>query len=180
MSEPTQAARTLTTEALFVLVYEQLRSLAAAHLRAERPDHTLQPTALLHEAYLRLSERGGREWPDLDSFVAAAATAVRRALVDHARARNAAKRVHKRRRIPLWDIPELAAPSLDRLIELDEALARLELENARWGRVVELRVFGGMTNDRIANALGIARSTVASDWAGARAWLTRSLSGEMR
>jgi RNA polymerase sigma factor (TIGR02999 family) len=155
------------------LVYAELRSMAAAYLRRERVDHTLQPTALVHEAFLRLSP--GDKSVDRAHFMALAAVAMRNVLVDHARKHTAAKRSADGKRLTLG-APELATDgsALD-VLELDDLLHRLAKLDARRARVVELKVFAAMTNDEIAHVLGISRSTVAEDWTVAKAWLAAEL-----
>jgi len=157
---------------LLPLVYEELRSIASALMRQERSNHTLQPTALVHEAYMRLV---GQDEPfrNRAHFFGVAAMAMRRVLVDHARRKTAAKRGGSSgvRRL---DAPVLGDMPGDRdldVLALDELLTRLAELDERKASVVELRFFGGMTNEQIADFLGIARSTVAEDWAFARAWL---------
>jgi len=154
-------------------VYTELRAMAAGYLRRERADHTLQPTALVHEAFLRLA---GDKSIDRAHFMAMAAVAMRNVLVDHARRHTAAKRTADGKRITLG-APELATTGneLD-VLELDDLLHRLATLDARRARVVELKVFAAMTNDEIAHVLSIARSTVAEDWTVAKAWLAAELS----
>jgi RNA polymerase sigma factor (TIGR02999 family) len=163
--------------ALFALVYEELRRLAATALRGERRDHTLQPTALVHEAYLRLGDEPQARWENRAHFVAVAARAMRRVLVDHARARKAQKRGSGGARVSLEDIDLVApAPNSDLdLVLLDQALARLSLIDPRQGRMVELRFFGGLTVDETAALLGTSARTVKRDWRMARAWLKREM-----
>jgi RNA polymerase sigma factor (TIGR02999 family) len=157
---------------LLPLVYAELRDLAAARLAAEAPGHTLQPTALVHEAYLRLA--GGdqpRDWDGRGHFFAAAAEAMRRILVEHARHKHSRKAGGGRRRLDLADVePAGGGPDLD-LVALDEALGRLERLDARKAQVVKLRFFAGLTGEQAARALGIATSTADADWAFARCWL---------
>ncbi|MBM4112745.1 MAG: sigma-70 family RNA polymerase sigma factor [Phycisphaerae bacterium] len=163
-------------------LYRQLRDLAASLLSRERPGHTLQPTALVHEAYLRVGARVGMasaapdSTNDESSFRALAATAMRHILVDHARRRLADKRGGERLRV---ELPEAAveAPEPIELLALNEALEALSQLDSRKARVVELRYFGGLSGDETAVALGVARSTVESDWFMARAWLRQRLSG---
>ena len=159
--------------ALMPLVYTELRAMAAAYLRRERPDHTLQPTALVHEAFLRLNANRSI---DRAHFMAMAAVAMRNVLVDHARRHTAAKRSADGKRLTLG-APELSTTSseLD-VLELDDLLHRLAKLDARRARVVELKVFAAMTNDEIARVIGISRSTVAEDWTVAKAWLAAELS----
>lgn len=158
-------------------LYDELRRLASGYMHRERADHTLQTTALVHEAYLRLAQRDPAAWPSRADFCAAAAQAIRRTLVDHARTKGRAKRggpdAH---RVPLdAAILEAAGPVAD-ILDLEEALTRLEGLSPRQARVVELRFFGGMTEEETALALGVSRRTVQEDWRGARAWLQRELS----
>lgn len=160
-------------------VYSALRSIAERFLSRERPDHTLQPTALVHEAFLRLSAKDQR-YLDAPHLLATAASAMRRILVDHARRRCAKKRGH---RGALAETDELADPLSEReatVLELDELIARLTTIDKRKARVVELRLFGGMTLEQVAEALGVARSTIADDWSVARAWLASRLVGAER
>ncbi len=164
---------------LSATLHGELRDLAAALLRRERRDHTLQPTALVHEAYLRLGDRLGIAWRSENgeaAFRALAATAMRRILVDHARAHTADKRGGGWIRL---DLPEasLEAPEPIELLALHEALESLAALDERKARVVELRFFGGLTGDEIADALGVARSTSEADWFFARAWLRKRLLG---
>ncbi len=158
-------------ERLMPLVYDKLRALAARYMRHERPDHTLQATALINEAYLRLFDQSLVNWQNKAHFVAVAAQMMRRILVDHARQRAAAKRGGNRQRVEL-DEPNLAGPTADvDLIALDDALEELKSLNPRQARVVELRFFGGLTVKDAAYALDIAERTANNDWEFARAWL---------
>lgn len=160
-------------------VYQELRRLAGRYLRREqRPDHTLQTTALVHEAYLRLAGQQRSYWPDRAGFCAAAAQAIRRILIDYARRRARRKRGGAAaRRIPLdFVVPAIPTPTVD-VLALDEALSRLAALAPRQARVVELRYFGGLTDDEVAGVLGVSRRTVQTDWRGARAWLCRELGG---
>jgi RNA polymerase sigma-70 factor, ECF subfamily len=155
-------------ERLMPLVYDELRRLAAAYLRRERAGHTLQPTALVHEAYLRLVDQTRARFEDRDHFTAIAAKVMRRILVDHARAKAAAKR-------DIEGAPRSSRPTAptDTFLEIDEALARLEAHHERQARVVELRYFGGLEVAEIARLLGVSDRTVKSDWAEASAFLRR-------
>ncbi len=159
-------------------VYEQLHALAEAFLRRERPDHTLQPTALVHEAYLRLADQDRARWNDASHFQATAATMIRRILVDHARGHKAAKRGGHWHRVTLSDRAE-GGPDVD-LLELEEALLELAALDERQARVVELRFFGGLGIKATGASLGVSPRTVDGDWRLARAWLHRrlGLSGE--
>jgi RNA polymerase sigma factor (TIGR02999 family) len=169
-------------ERLAALVYAELREVAARHLRAERPDHTLTPTALVHEAYLRLAGQQETAWQSRAHFFAMAARAMRRILVDHARARRAAKRSGGER-VPLDDASDVIAGADDAqaraidLVALDDALARLTALDPRQARVVELRYFAGLEIEEVAELLGVSGMTVKRDWRLARAWLFRELGG---
>jgi RNA polymerase sigma factor (TIGR02999 family) len=163
-------------EHLLELVYEELRTIAAAKLRSERGRSSLQTTDLVHEAWLRLSDQKKLDWTNRDQFACLAARAIRRILVDHARARAAAKRSAPGVRVELSD--ELApggAAELD-MSALDEALERFSGSFERAARVLELRFFGGLSVAETARALDLSERSVADDWAFARAWLRRELS----
>jgi RNA polymerase sigma factor (TIGR02999 family) len=163
-------------EELFPVVYDELRSLAGSFLRRERPGHTLQPTALVHEAYFRLTGRSEATVRDRAHFFAVAAQAMRRILVDHARRQRAAKRIGAQDRVPLDDAMPLSVdPEVD-LLGLHEALTDLAEINARQAKVVELRYFGGLTSEETAEVTGVSLATVERDWHAARLWLRRRLS----
>jgi RNA polymerase sigma factor (TIGR02999 family) len=165
-------------ERLIALVYPELRNIAARYLRTERPDHTLQPTALAHEAYVRLFGARSVDWKSRAYFFASVAREMRRILVDYARGRNAEKRAGKRMLVSLSNAAKIGvAPDQD-LVALDEALCRLEQLEPRASRVVELRFFTGLVDAEIAEALGISVSTVKRDWHFARLWLFRELRRE--
>lgn len=160
------------------VVYDELRMLAAAQLGRERPGHTLQPTALVHEAYLRMVGGEHTPWEDRGHFFRAAARAMRRILIEHARSRGRKKRGGGRVRVPLealgppsWDDP-------DRMLALDEALRRLEGQDPRSAEVVQLRYFAGLSVRETAEALGTSERTVKREWAFARAWLRDALRSE--
>lgn len=158
------------------VVYDELRSLAARHLSRERPGHTLQTTALVNEAYLRLAGQQHPDWKNRAYFFGAVATIMRRILVDHARRRKRDKRGAGVSVIPLDLAPEPSAPGPDIDVEaLDQALDRLEAIDARQARIVELRYFSGMTVEEIAEAMAISTGTVKRDWTVARAWLFAEL-----
>jgi RNA polymerase sigma-70 factor, ECF subfamily len=158
---------------LIPVVYEELRRRAAAHLRRERREHTLKPTDLVHETYLRLCQQSSG-WQNRDQFFGVASRLMRRILVDHARARGAAKR-GRALRVTLVEGLLDATPSEPDLLELDSALAELEALDPRQGSLVELRFFGGLTLEEAASALGISRATANREWAMAKAWLFRRL-----
>jgi RNA polymerase sigma-70 factor (ECF subfamily) len=156
---------------LIPLVYRELRSLAARYLRAERVGHTLQPTALVHEAYLRLTAMKSVNWQDRCHFFAVAAQVMRRILVDHARARQAVKRGRSYAPIQLDDSLLAADQKSNELIALDDALNRLAVHDPRQSKIVELRFFGGLSEEETAVVLGISERTVKRDWRVAKAWL---------
>jgi RNA polymerase sigma factor (TIGR02999 family) len=156
---------------LLPLVYDELRQLAAQKLAQEKSGHTLQPTALVHEAYLRLVGDGETGWDHRGHFFAAAAEAMRRILVDHARQRTAQKRGGNARRVPWDERFAVAERQDDELLALDEALGELEQHDAQAARLVKLRYFSGLTHQQAAEALGISRRVADRIWAVAKAWL---------
>jgi RNA polymerase sigma-70 factor, ECF subfamily len=162
---------------VFALVYDELRRLAASALRHERSDHTLQPTALVHEAYLRLADEPTARWENRNHFVAVASRAMRRILVDHARKHKAVKRGSGAVRLSLDDLERAAASPGDAvdLVALDDALARLTTLDPRQARIVELRFFGGLSVEETAAIVGSSARTVKRDWQVARAWLKREM-----
>ena len=162
---------------LMPVVYRELRRLAAHYMRQERPDHTLQPTALVHEAYLRLVGQPDRNWQNRAHFFAVAAQAMRAVLVDHARANVAQKRGGGKLHVKLDDAPAVAAPEPRYLLVLDQALKQLEQIDARASRVVELRWFVGLSVEEAAHVMGISEKTVRRDWNFAKAWLQAELDG---
>jgi RNA polymerase sigma factor (TIGR02999 family) len=162
-------------ERLMPLVYDELRGIARRHLRSERPDHTLQPTALVHEAFLRLVNVRCVTWQDKAHFLAMASRVMRRVLVDGARARRSVKRGGTASRIALLDAPDVATDSAVDLMELDAALSALAVIDARKCQVVELRYFGGLEVTEVAAVLGVSTDTVSRDWNMAKAWLRRQL-----
>jgi RNA polymerase sigma factor (TIGR02999 family) len=156
-------------------MYAELRGLAAAYLKRERPGHTLQATALVHEAYLKLMGQAGFSSRDRTHVAAMAANAIRRILVDHARTRGRQKRGGQRGRVPLVESAAVAdAPGLD-LLDLDGALSRLAGQSPERARIVEMRFFAGMSAEEIGRVLGVSSRTVERDWRYARAWLYREL-----
>jgi RNA polymerase sigma factor (TIGR02999 family) len=168
------------TNELFPLVYDELRQIASTFLSNERVGHTLQPTALVNEAYLRLVGPGDTTWQNRAHFFGAAATAIRRILTDHARTKGSLKRGGGAQRITLDELADLPEDSqgdagVD-LVALDAALERLAALDAQKAKVVELRFFAGLTSEQAALALGVSPSTVARDWQFARLWLKRELS----
>ncbi len=164
-------------EQLVPLIYDELRVLAARYLARERPEHTFQPTALVHEAYMRLVDLRDVRWQNRSHFFAMAARAMRRLLVDHARKHRTAKRGGADRGVPLDQVGELAAPGRSPdLLALDEALKRLATFDPLKASVVELRYFGGLSHDETAQILDSSRSTVVRHWRFAKAWLHSELS----
>jgi RNA polymerase sigma factor (TIGR02999 family) len=164
-----------TADALLPLVYNELRALAGKYLRRERPSHTLQPTALVHEAYLRMVDVERIDWRGKTHFFALAARQMRRILVDHARARGAAKRGGGARAVTLEDHLAVDPGHLDDLLALDQALTRLSQLDPRRARVAELKLFAGLSVDEMAIDTDVSPRTVKDDWRVARAWLLREL-----
>ena len=162
-------------DALIALVYEDLHRIAAREMRREQGEHTLQTTALVHEAYLRIDRSEEIDWRDRAHFFAMAATQMRRVLVDHARRKRSEKRGGGLVRLSLIDSDGGAVGIDERLLAVDEALGRLEAFDARAAKVVELRFFGGLSEVEAAEALRISRATLKRDWDFARTWLTRQL-----
>ncbi|MEO8195624.1 MAG: sigma-70 family RNA polymerase sigma factor [Thermoanaerobaculia bacterium] len=161
-------------EELFPLVYGQLRAIAAAQMRSERADHTLQPTALVHELFLRLDQGKPVSWENRQHFFRLASQAMRRLLVDFARHRLADRRGAGAPHVPLDLAVELAATAdPEGTLAIDQALEKLAVLDARQGQVVEMRVFAGLSQEEIATALEISLSTVEREWRSARAWLRR-------
>ncbi|MEM1331482.1 MAG: ECF-type sigma factor [Planctomycetota bacterium] len=158
-------------DALIGPLYNELRAIAGSYLKQERADHTLQPTALVHEAYGRLADQTKVPWTNAAHFRAIAARVMRQVLVDHARKHNAAKRGGGAARVTLSGVGEAAEADPIDMLELDEALAALSGLHERKARVVELLYFGGMTHAEAGSLLGVSRKTVEADWYFARAWL---------
>ena len=160
---------------LFRVIYGELRRIASAQMRGQPDGHTLQPTALVHEAYLKLMGGATAEWKDRTHFLATAARAMRSILVDHARTRQRLKRSGGRQRVPLHaDFEAESSPELD-ILAIHEALKRLEEVSPERARVVELRFFGGLSNEETARVLGVTDRTVYRMWQFARAWLHREI-----
>ena len=162
---------------LLPLVYEELRCLADHYLRQERPDHTLQPTALVHEAYLRLVGQTSISWQNRAHFFSVAAQVMRHVLIDHARRHNADKRGGGGLRLSLDEAISFFEERDVNLIALDEALDRLAELDAQQARVVELRFYGGLTVEEVAEVLKVSTDAVRYDWRMAKAWLHREVSG---
>jgi RNA polymerase sigma factor (TIGR02999 family) len=163
-------------ERLMPLVYEELRRLARRHMNRQRPSHTLQTTALVNEAYLRLIDSSQVQWQNRAHFFAVSAQLMRRILVDFARSRKSLKRGAEARQVTLDDSLEVSSDRGADMIALDDALNALAEMNPRQSQIVELRYFGGLSEEEIAEALKISPRTVRRDWSLARAWLYRELS----
>ena len=165
---------------LLPLVYAELRRVAARQLRQERTNHTLQPTALVHEAYIRLVDQRHVDWQNRAHFFGVAAQVMRRILVDHARRHNASKRGDGVGCATLDEAKDVAASNEMPILALDQALARLEEMDSELARIVDLRVFCGLTIEEAALALSVSPSTAKRDWRTAKAWLTREIGSEMQ
>ena len=165
-----------TPEVLVALLYKELRRLASGCLRRERPNHTLQPTALVNEAYLRLAAQNQPGWNDRVRFLAVASHLMREVLIDYARTRNRAKRGDGLAPICIEDAGQLAAAAEVDLLALDEALDGLDRIDSQQRRIVELRYFGGLSIEETAQVLGISPATVKREWRTAKSWLHRELS----
>ena len=165
---------------LLPLVYAELRRVAARQLRSERPDHTLQPTALVHEAYIRLVDQRQVDWRNRAHFFGVAAQVMRRILVDHARRHGANKRGQGVRCVSMDEAQDVAAPNEIPVLALDHALDRLAKVDGELTRIVELRAFGGLTIEEAAHVLGVSPSTAKRDWRTAKAWLNRELAPDVR
>jgi len=163
-------------EKLVPLVYDELKRLAKSYMRRERPDHTLQATALVNEAYLKLVKQNAVHWQGRSHFFGIAAQLMRRILIDHARGHLREKRGGDKQVLPLDEAVVFSPEHSEELVKLDEALQRLSKLDARQSRIVELRFFGGLSVDETAQFLGISPKTVKRDWSVAKAWLH----GELR
>jgi len=169
-------------EELLPLVYEHLRALAGSYFRGQPGDHTLQPTALVHEAYLKLINQTAAAWNDRAHFLAVAATAMRQVLKDSARRRNALKRGggdEAKERVNLTDVQTPSGQSIVDTVALDEALTRLAELNPRQARIVELRFFGGLTNEEVGRVLNLSTRMIEKEWRRTRAWLSAELGGAL-
>jgi RNA polymerase sigma factor (TIGR02999 family) len=163
---------------LLPLVYDELRRLADHYLRRERADHTLQATALVHEAYLRLVDQRNVRWQNRAHFFGVAAQMMRRILVDHARALQTTKRGSGGIKLALDDIVEMAEEQATNMVALDEALTALEAFDPQKSRIVELRFFGGLSIEETAEVLGLGTATVIRQWRTAKAWLYQAVTGD--
>ena len=156
---------------LIPIIYHELHRLAVGHLRHERRDHTLQPTALVHEAYIKLVAQRNADWQNRAHFFAVASTPMRRILVDYARRQLRAKRGGRQAKLSLDDVVLPSPDHPDKMLALDECLTRLEKLDARQSRIVELRYFGGLTIEEAAGVLGVPLTTVRREWTSAKAYL---------
>ena len=162
-------------EELLPLVYDELRRLAAQQLAREKPGQTLQATALVHEAWLRMVGAGDRTWENRAHFFGAAAEAMRRILIENARRKSRLKRGGGRLRVDIDELNLAAATPDDKILLMDEALERLEAEDAEKARIVVLKFFGGLTNQDVARILGVTERTIERQWAFAKAWLFQNI-----
>jgi RNA polymerase sigma factor (TIGR02999 family) len=160
---------------LMPIVYDELRRLARRYISRERTGHTMQTSDLVHEAYMRLIDYTRIQWQDRSHFMAVAAQAMRRILVEHARARRGAQRGGGRLRVTLTEAADVACEQASDLLKLDEALSGLAALDPRKARIVELRYFGGLSVEETAEVLGISRATLLRDWQTARMWLMRDM-----
>jgi RNA polymerase sigma factor (TIGR02999 family) len=187
-AEPPAAAQTLTrilqdisagrakaSDELLPLVYDELRLLARQRLREERVNHTLNATALVHEAYLRLAGGDKVAWENRAHFFGAAARAMRRVLIDHARKRNRLKRASEHRQVPLSVVDLMVDADRDEILAIDAAVEKLAARDARMAEIVHLRFYAGLSVEEVAAALGLSDRTVRREWSVARAWLSREL-----
>ena len=170
--------QSLDLDALLAQIYDELRSIAGSYLRQERADHTLQPTALVHEAYARLIDQTQIPWSDAAHFRAITAKVMRQVLIDHARKHGTLKRGGDRLKVTLSDTDGAAQMNVLDLIELDEAMEKLKQLDERKSRVVELLFFGGMTHKEASLVIGVSQKTIEADWYMARAWLGKQLREE--
>lgn len=175
--EEWRAGKAGASERLFPLVYDELRRQARRHLSRERQNHTLQPTALVHEAYMRMVDQTSPQIENRAHFLAFASRVMRQILVDHAREHKAEKRGGAAQRLSLADIELLPQQSAADMLELDEAMKKLEAFDDRKCRVVDMRFFGGLKESEIAEVLGVTEKTVRRDWQFAKLWLYREMSG---
>lgn len=166
----------LALEKLMPLVYQELRKMARQYMKSQRVGHTLQPTALIHEAYLKLAGQKEQNWKNRAHFFGVAAQAMRHILIDYVRNRNYQKRGGKDQRVELDEKMIVSNERAVGLVELDEALTRLADLDERKSRVVELKYFGGLSNEEMAEVLNVSAKTITRDWQFSRSWLLRELS----
>lgn len=166
-------------EKLLPLVYDELRDLARNYLRGERANHTLQPTALVHEAFIKLVDQSRVDWKGRTHFYAVSAAAMRRILIDHARARGRDKRGGGWQQVLLEEVDGSGGKNMMHVVALDAALESLQELDPGQARIVELRFFGGLTVEEVAHVLGVSKRKVEGDWTHAKAWLRTALDPEM-
>jgi RNA polymerase sigma factor (TIGR02999 family) len=174
----TYRERAETPEQLFLLVYQELRQVARAYMRRERADHTLQATALVNEAYLRLFDGQAFQWENRKHLFCTVARSMRRVLVDHARSKGAERHGGAVRKVSIEDQGPAIFQDLPRFLALDQALERLAKLSPRQAQVVELHSFAGLTEEESAEVLGVSLKTVKNDWRFAKAWLKTEMGGE--
>jgi RNA polymerase sigma factor (TIGR02999 family) len=185
MSDITRVLRAIgngdgqAAEELLPLVYDELRKLAAARIAYEQPGQTLQATAIVHEAWLRLVSDGERTWQNRGHFFGAAAEAMRRILIENARRKSALKRGGGQLRVDIEDVELAGASPDDTILLIDDALKELEIESPEKARIVVLKFFGGLTNQQIAENLGATERTIERQWAFAKAWLYAKIKAEV-
>ncbi len=175
--EQVAAGDRAAVDKLMTLVYGDLRSLAGRYLQREDEGHTLQPTALVNEVFLKLVDQKRATWENRSHFFAICATMMRRILVDHARGRSRARRGGGWQRVPLSDDVKLSSSNEEDVLVLEDALTKLEHEYPKRAKIVELRFFGGLTIDEAAEALSVSRRTAVNHWRFCKAWLRRELDG---
>ena len=184
MSDITQVLQAIgrgdgqAAEELLPLVYDELRKLAAARMAQEQPGQTLQATAIVHEAWLRLVSAGARSWQNRAHFFGAAAEAMRRILIENARRKSALKRGGGQLRVELEGLDLADTAPDDKILLIDEALQKLEAESPEKAKIVVLKFFGGLTNQQVAENLGVTERTVERQWAFAKAWLYEAIKAE--
>jgi len=178
LSKASACGNTAAQEKLLALVYDELRALARSYLRHESPSNSLDPTGLVHEAYMKLVDHDRISWQGKSHFFAIGAQAMRRILIDHARGRQRAKRGGGMHRLSFSEDLGIAAASVQDYSLLSETLERLQARDPRQAEIVELRFLGGMKIDEIAEHLGVSKRTVEADWTMAKAWLRRELTEE--
>ncbi len=174
-----QSGDPLALQQAMTTLYDDLRDLAEVHFRREDPGHSLQPTALVHESYLRLVGQRRQDWKNREHFLALASLTMRRILTDHARSKLQLKRGGNAQRVPLEPHDQIDPSRPEDVLAVHEALERLETLDPRQAKIVELRFFGGLSVPEVAQALGLSQRTIEAEWTMVRAWLRRELGGEL-